>query len=244
MKRLISLIVLVATAYVVLLNYPRQDEKFVGVVARVMPAVVEIRVSGKMERETLFGETEIVDVGVLGSGVFISDSGHILTCAHLFREFKGPVKIIVVSPNEDMVAATIVKVSDVDDLAVIKTHFYKKVPFVTLCNPLRLKVGQEVFAIGSPLGLSFSVTSGIISALYRDFSHSYNVTQSDTSINPGNSGGPLFDLQGRLIGINVFHISQSPFSGFTGLGFSVQSGECIKFLTECRKLDKTLVFKW
>jgi S1-C subfamily serine protease len=248
MKRLISLAVLVSVAYIAVINYPKPSgDKFVGVVAKVMPSVVEIQVSGKMERTDLFGETHVLDVGVLGSGVFVSKKGHILTCAHLFREFKGPIKIRVISQDGSVVSGTVLKVSDNPslDLAVITAGFYKKTPSVTLCNPMRLAVGQEVFAIGSPLGLSFSVTSGIISALYRDFDgYAYNVTQSDTSINPGNSGGPLFDLHGRLVGINIFHQTDNPFGGFTGLGFSVQSGECIKFLTDCKKLDPKLVFSW
>ena len=248
MKRLISLTILVSVAYIAVINYPKPDaDRFVGVVAKVMPSVVEIHVSGKMERTDLFGEKQVLDVGVLGSGVFISKKGHILTCAHLFREFKGPIKIRIISPDGDIVAGTILKVSDNSslDLAVVIAGYYNVTPSVSLCNPLRLSVGQEVFAIGSPLGLSFSVTSGIISALYRDFEgYAYNVTQSDTSINPGNSGGPLFDLHGRLVGINIFHQTDNPFSGFTGLGFSVQSGECIKFLTDCKKLDPKLVFSW
>ena len=123
----------------------------------------------------------------------------------------------------------------------VKVDFYQTTPYVNIADPRGLKVGQEVIAIGSPAGLSFSVTNGIISALYRDFNHAYNVTQSNTAINPGNSGGPLFNLKGELVGINSFFIMARPeFPVFTGLGFSVQSGQCIEFLTDAAKKFKDM----
>lgn len=229
----VNLAIVGALLLVVMDTQPK--DKFVGVVEKVMPAVVEIQVSGVIEKDN-----QLWVASVLGSGVFISDKGHILTCAHLFNDFIEIKGINVISPNDDTVAGRVVNVGKRVDLAVIKVDFYKKTPKVKLADPRKLRVGQEVFAIGSPLGMSFSVTSGIISALYRDLDDSYNVTQSDTAINQGNSGGPLFNLKGELVGINSFMIPPVNAPIFTGLGFSVQCGEALKFLIDTRKIDKSL----
>lgn len=243
MKRsIITLGILASLVYAVIYSIPTPTtEKFADAVEKVMPACVEIHVSG-----TMLMKDDVVPyeqkVGVLGSGVFISSKGHILTAAHLVRDFTKIESITIISPNGDEVAAVIVKVSKKADLAILKVFYYKKTPKVVIANPKTLRVGQEVFAIGSPLGLSFSVTSGVISALYRDLDHSYNVTQSDTVINPGNSGGPLFNLKGEVVGINVFMILADNFSrAFSGLGFSEQCGEINKFITDVKKIDKEIV---
>lgn len=248
MKRTISLGVLAALTYLVVYSVPMQPkEKFVGVIEKVMPAVVEIHVEGLMVdpfdayMKDILGIKEpprLVKVNVLGSGVFISKHGRIITAAHLFRDFKKVTSITIVSPNGDNVAGFLVKIASKADLAVVKTEYYKETPCVRLADPRGLRIGQEVFAIGSPIGLSFSVSSGIISSLYRDFQFGYNVTQSDTVINPGNSGGPLFNLKGELVGINVFGISDRNGIPYPGLGFSEQCGEIYKFLIDVKKVDK------
>lgn len=241
MKRNIlgSLAIVVLSAAFVVHHLTPEKEKFVKVVEQAMPAVVEIRVEGIMTLTNPFTEEQVdKKVGVLGSGVFISSKGHIITAAHLFRDFKSISTVEITSPNGDVVAGSVVKIASKADLAVVKVFYYKTTPKVKLADPRGLKVGQECFAIGSPLGLSFSVTSGIISALYRDFDYAYNVTQSDTVINPGNSGGPMFNLQGELIGINVFMVMSDKFSSsFSGLGFSEQCGEILKFLVDVKKTD-------
>lgn len=235
-----------AIVFVSSFNYfkaPTDEDKYIRVVEKVLPAVVEIHVVGYIPNpwlvmlDTLFGTDSskdkdyLVKVGVLGSGVFINSDGYILTVAHLFNGFKKIENVSVISANGDTVAATIKDVSQTIDLGLIKVDYYKNTPYVALANPSKLKVGQEVVAIGSPAGLSFSVTNGIISGLYRDFPFAYNVTQSNTAINPGNSGGPLFNLKGELVGINSFFVVTNNISVFTGLGFSVQSGQCLEFLT-------------
>lgn len=237
MKRVISLAIIIGAAY--LLVPKPQEETFVNVIDEVIPAVVEIHVQGTILEETFTGLQER-RVGVLGSGVFIAQKGYILTCAHLFRDFKKIDLIEVETLFGEAVKADLIKVSPRDDLAIIQATYFNTNPAVKLADPRRLRLGQEVFAIGSPLGLSFSVTSGIISALNRDFEDNYNTTQSDTSINPGNSGGPLFNLRGELVGINVFFIPSTFMPVFSGLGFSVQSGQIIEFITDVKKTQKDL----
>jgi len=239
--RLLSFAVMLVSCGFIVHQITPQKDKFVRPVEQVMPAVVEIRVQGTIELDGgIIAYSH--KVAVMGSGVFISGDGYVLTCAHLFRDFATIESVTIMSPNGDTVSGSIVKIASKADLAVVKAGFYKDTPFVRLADPRSLRVGQEVFAIGSPLGMSFSVSAGILSALYRDFDFAYNVTQSDTAINPGNSGGPLFNLSGELVGINVFGMSADFNSrNFAGLGFSEQCGEILKFLTDVKKIDKGLV---
>lgn len=228
------------------------QDKFVKPIEKVMPSVVEIQVVGMVPHpllallDSITGEDNSdnpdywVRAGVFGSGVYVSPKGYILTCAHLFEPFKKILAVNVTNYNEETVAGVIISVGEKVDLAVIKTPYFKDTPYVKLADPRKLKVGQDVFAIGSPLGLSFSVTSGIISALYRDFEFAYNMTQSDVSLNPGNSGGPLFNLKGELVGINSFMVPPVNAAIFTGLGFSVQAGQCLEFLVKTSQKEKDL----
>lgn len=225
-----------ASLFWILGDYEQKD-KYAKLSEKVMPAVVEIHVVGTIEGHLFIGSFDLgpvtVQQGVLGSGTFISPNGYILTVAHLFNHFDKIESITVISPNGDVVAGKLKDIGKGVDLALVKVDFYKTTPYVKLADPRRLRIGQEVLAIGSPAGLSFSVTNGIISALYRDFDHAYNVTQSNTAINPGNSGGPLFNLDGELVGVNSFFIFvNSDMPVFTGLGFSVQSGQCLEFLSK------------
>jgi S1-C subfamily serine protease len=237
---------LIVTLLVIGLDTPHKD-RFVQVVNKVMPSVVDIVVIGSFEALIIDVDAgtitpKTINAKIEGSGVFIADKGYIVTVAHLFNEFDQITGIFVTSPNGDVVKADIVKVSETRDLAIIQASYYDKNPHVKLANPAKLAVGQEVLAIGSPLGLLFSVSHGIISALYRDMGDvNYNVTQSDTFINPGNSGGPLFNLKGELIGVNSFMMPPVRAAVFTGLGFSVQCGEILRFLTDVKKTEKGLV---
>lgn len=244
-KILLAIILGLLIAYI---SLPVPGDRFVKVVDKVMPAVVEIHVVGYRLHplvallDALTGEDNSnnpelwIKVGVLGSGVYVTSNGYILTVAHLFNGFKKIESVSVIRPNGDTVAAEVKQVGKGVDLAIIRTTYYKEVPYVKLADPRELRVGQEVIAIGSPAGLSFSVSNGIISALYRDFEFAYNVTQSNTAINPGNSGGPLFNLKGELVGINSFFIlADRNLPLFSGLGFSVQSGQCLEFVTAAKK---------
>jgi len=237
MKRplaLLSVALMLLSGQVVYKEFQPKEEKFVDVVDRVMPACVTIYVA-----DTIGG---VPVAQWLGSGVYVSKNGYILTCAHLFNDHLGKLSVTVELENGDLVAADIINVSDRFDLALIRTTYFEEAPYCKVADPRKLRVGQEVFAVGAPHGLAFTVTTGIISALYRDFTEHYNVTQSDTAINPGNSGGPLFNLKGEIVGINSFMIlGVKDVPLFTGLGFSVQSGECIVFLTQCKRLVKDLV---
>ena len=222
----------------------RTPEKLVHLSDEVIPKTVDIHVSGIAERTVVSIDSEgfhiskaTVAVTIGGSGVFVSPNNHVLTCAHLFWL---PVitGITVCRDDNNCTSAEVLSKQDNIDLALIQTYFETPTDYARLADPRELRVGQEVLAVGSPLGLEFSVSHGIISALNRDMPGGYNMTQSDAFLNPGNSGGPLFNLQGELVGINSRIMPPVNASIFTGLGFSVQSGQIIEFLTRFRKIDK------
>ena len=197
-----------------------------------MPAVVDIKCVVEV-KNPFTGEMRKAQVE--GSGVYVSPKGFILTCGHLFN-FKHIYSISITNPDGETVFGKLLRADFRRDLALVKTSFYKTTPYVLLEDPRKLRVGQEVFAIGSPLGFEFSVSNGIISALYRDFKEMYNVLQTNTATNPGNSGGPLFNLQGHLVGIVSFMVTPSSFDPvFTGLGFCVSPGQQLEFLVKCGK---------
>jgi len=149
--------------------------------------------------------------GATGSGFVLDRQGHIITNNHVVQsadESEGEIEIVDQDGNR--YAATVVGRSAVYDLAVLYAKDATELPPASLGSSRRLSVGEPVVAFGSPLGLSSTVTSGIVSALNRPVTtgdsandSSYiNAVQTDAAINPGNSGGPLVDLQGQVVGVN------------------------------------------
>lgn len=166
-------------------------------------------------------ETSTAAVKILGSGVFISPSGHILTCAHLFNVGVSST-ITVETHNNHKYTAQLLYKDDEKDLALVKVDLQTK--FAKLATK-QAQIGQEVLAVGNPDGLKFSVTHGIISYINRDINEPYLYVQTDAPINPGNSGGPLFNTNGELIGINARKIG-----GADGLGFAISQDTIKDFL--------------
>jgi putative serine protease PepD len=148
--------------------------------------------------------------GATGSGFVIDQAGHIVTNNHVVEqaaEDDGPIE--VVDQDGNRYDATVVGRSPVYDLAVLYCAEAKQVEPAALGASKALHVGDPVVAIGSPLGLSATVTAGIVSALERpvttgdgDASSYINAIQTDAAINPGNSGGPLVNMLGQVIGVN------------------------------------------
>lgn len=200
-----------------------------GVAARILPSVVSVDV-----KTSTGGDT--------GSGIVLSHSGYIMTNNHVISAVRSEGgKLSVVLPNKTTVAATIVGHPDpIDDIAVIKvggTHIFTP---AALGNSNALTVGDPVIAVGSPLGLAGTVTSGIVSALNRPVEAGgeqglpddvIDAIQTDAAINPGNSGGPLVDASGAVIGVNSAIASLSTDdvsgqqSGSIGLGFAIPIDE-------------------
>jgi serine protease Do len=153
----------------------------------------------------------------IGSGFVIAPTGVILTNRHVV---KGAEKITVRFSDKRELPARVVGVDRLTDVAVLQVEA-KDLPTATIGDSSRLEVGQWVLAIGAPLGLERTATQGIISALGRALPNDSYVPfiQTDVPINPGNSGGPLFDLEGRVVGINSQIASSS--GGYMGLSFAI-----------------------
>jgi serine protease Do len=202
--------------------------------ARVSPAVVQILVTGYgplHEREDDRSQTAlIVRQHAVGSGVIVDSTGYIMTNAHVV-EGAQRIRVALPQPMGDstgqvpvgkrrILEARLVGQHKETDLALLKID-ETDLPTLPLVSPQRPRVGQLVFAIGSPEGLQNSVTMGVVSALARqpDPSKALTYLQTDAPINPGNSGGPLVDMNGVVLGINTFILSQG--GGSEGLGFAI-----------------------
>jgi len=177
------------------------------VAQRVLPSVVSVQV-----RSGTGGGT--------GSGFVLDADGHVLTNAHMVG---GADRISVVDSTGRTRTAELVGVDSSNDLAVIRVG--GGLPPVTLGSSADLAVGDPVLAVGSPLGLSGTVTAGIVSATDRAVrfgdGRGGTAIQTDASINPGNSGGPLVDAAGRVVGVNTQIATLGRSSGNIGIGFAI-----------------------
>lgn len=208
-------------------SLPQSKEKYEKLTEEILPKTVTIYVKvSTIDPQT--GETKFG--GILGSGVFVSESGHILTCSHLFDSKYKMEGIAVKRSNDWEYPATLIYKDSKKDLAMIKIE-ETNTPYAVLEDPRKVREGQEVIAVGAPFGLEGTVTTGVISALHRDIIK-YDMIQMSAIINPGNSGGPLFNMKGRLVGINVNILSPDfLFPHWSGVGFSVSASEINKFLS-------------
>lgn len=152
-----------------------------------------------------------------GSGFVLSPDGYIVTNAHVVKNAES---IIVSFPDRRQFDASLVGSDERTDVAVLKIEA-TGLPALTLGDSSTLKVGQWVLAIGSPFGFEYTATQGIVSALARSLPNDTYVPfiQTDVAVNPGNSGGPLFDLDGKVIGVNSQIFSRS--GGYMGLSFAI-----------------------
>jgi serine protease Do len=200
--------------------------------ARVSPAVVQILVTGygPLREEDKSQTAFIVRQRAVGSGVIVDPSGYIMTNAHVV-EGAQRIRVALPLPMGDsagqvpigkrrILEARLIGQHKETDLALLKID-ETGLPTLPLVSPQRPHVGQLVFAIGSPEGLQNSVTLGVVSALARqpDPGKALTYLQTDAPINPGNSGGPLVDMNGTVLGINTFILSQG--GGSEGLGFAI-----------------------
>jgi serine protease Do len=199
--------------------------------AKVSPAVVQILVTGygPLHEESRSETSLIVRQHAVGSGVIVDPTGYIMTNAHVVE---GAQRIRVALPlptdtgravaagKRRILEARLVGSHKETDLALLKID-EKDLPTLVLLAQQRPRVGQLVFAIGSPEGLQNSVTMGVVSAVARQADPDKPLTyiQTDAPINPGNSGGPLVDMNGSVIGINTFILSTG--GGSEGLGFAI-----------------------
>lgn len=189
-----------------------------NVADRALPSVVTVRAASNQGAGS-------------GSGVVIRSGGYVLTNNHVIAVGAGNGAVSILRGDGQNVDATIVGRDPLTDLAVIKAKDASGLSPITVGKSTSVQVGQPVVAIGSPLGLTSTVTTGIVSALDRYVrvpaengatAHLVGAIQTDASINPGNSGGALVDCAARLVGINTAGaaVPNSP-GGSIGLGFAI-----------------------
>jgi len=209
---------------------PADPKSYAAIAAQVLPSVVSVNVSGGGQQDT-------------GSGVILRSDGYILTNNHVVAAAANGGSVSAVFNDGSTADAHIVGTDQEDDLAVIKVD-KTGLPAATLGSSSAVRVGDPVLAVGSPLGLSGTVTSGIVSALNRPVDTTdqqqnvdpfgnpgpttatvISAIQTDAAINPGNSGGPLVNGSGAVVGINsAIASTSSPLGGQAGnigVGFAI-----------------------
>jgi putative serine protease PepD len=216
----------------------RPSGSIASIAAMSLPSVVTIKVSG-------------ADGTGTGSGFVIDHAGHILTNNHVVAGAASGGSIVIELSNGSQIHATIAGRDGSYDLAVLNTGRTDLKP-LTMGSSKDVVVGDQVIAVGAPLGLESSVTSGIVSALNRPVSPGgngdqqsfINAIQTDAAINPGNSGGPLLDMQGHVVGVNSA-IARVPGttdtqSGNIGVGFSIPSDQAVKTAEQLIRTGKAV----
>ena len=209
----------------------RAPDSIAALAARVIPAVVSISVKAPTGSDT-------------GSGFFLDSNGLILTNNHVVERGAVSGTITVELSDGKKYPAKLIGRDNSYDLAVLKIDV-TSAPTLQLGNSDRVQVGDAVIAIGSPLGLSGTVTSGIISSKNRAVTTGngsgetsfINAIQTDAAINPGNSGGPLVDATGAVIGVNsaIATLGSGTQSGSIGLGFAIPINQAKKTVEQLIK---------
>ena len=169
-----------------------------------------------------------------GTGFIISKDGYIVTNAHVIS---GAKEIIAITYNQEVINVEFIGYEINFDIALLKIP--GEYDRLRLDNSEDVQIGEKVIAIGNPLGLQFSVTEGIVSAVHRTGLNGEDAyIQTDAALNPGNSGGPLINKEGKVIGINNFKIGSGE-----SLGFALESNyikEVVNYISE-EKLNQTLI---
>jgi serine protease Do len=169
----------------------------------------------------------------IGSGFVVSADGYVLTNAHVVD---GADEVYVTLTDKREFKAKVLGADARADVAVLKIDSGGKLPYLTIGDPNKARVGEWVIAIGSPFNLENTVTSGIISAKARDTGDLLPLIQSDVAVNPGNSGGPLINLRGEVIGINSQIATLS--GGYNGISFAIPIDEAMRVADQLKKSGK------
>lgn len=207
-----------------LINIADYSNTSIAVAEKVLPSVVGITVTYQVS--SIFGSSE---GKATGSGIIISEDGYILTNNHVISSENTSsyyaiseatnIKINLYN-DENVYDATVVGTDPYTDLAVLKIEKEGLIPAI-IGNSDTSKVGEFVMAVGNPLGMDYSVTTGIISAINREVQSdgtTYLAIQTDAAINSGNSGGALVNANGEVIGINTMKLAGN---GIEGIGFAI-----------------------
>jgi S1-C subfamily serine protease len=198
-------------------GYDAEEQNNIAIYKKVLPSVVNIT-STTLVFNFFYGA---VPQQGQGSGFILDKAGHILTNYHVIEGANRGIEVQL--SNKRRYSATVVGVDKVHDLALLQINAPDLEP-VTLADSSQLQVGQKVYAIGNPFGLSGTMTRGIISSI-RSIDNENgepieDAIQTDAAINPGNSGGPLLNSRGEVIGINTM-IAENGANQSSGIGFAI-----------------------
>jgi S1-C subfamily serine protease len=204
-------------------------EPFTALFERVSPSVISIQAM-KINKERPQRRFETI----VGSGFVIDRDGHALTNAHVVD---GAASLSVTLDNGDKLPARTVGLDPVLDLALIRVESRNNLPVARFGDSATLRVGEEVVAIGNPIGLDQTMTRGIVSGLNRLLPgvSDQPMIQTDAPINPGNSGGPLVDRCGAVVGINTFISEEAQ-----AIGFAVPVNAVKAVLKDLREFGKVV----
>ncbi|MDH4469239.1 MAG: trypsin-like peptidase domain-containing protein [Bacteriovoracaceae bacterium] len=217
------------------------DKSFISIYKESVPSVVNVT-NVKKFRDSFFGDTYQQETGG-GTGFIWNDEGYIVTNFHVVQDPNATFMISFYKTKEQL-EARVVGVEPKLDVAVLKV---KKLPAgtkpISVGKSGNLQVGQMSSAIGNPLGLDYTFTTGVVSALGRKIDgiggvKISNMIQTDAAINPGNSGGPLINSSGELIGMNTMIFSASGTSA--GLGFAVPVDSISRVVPDLIKFGKII----
>ena len=230
--------------YVSLNNY---SDTAVFAASKVLPSIVGIKVEYTVTSNFMPGMSQLAQAE--GSGIIISNDGYILTNNHIinstdssvYYEVSDAAKVYVYLFNDETpYEAKIIGTDEETDLAVIKIE-KNDLTAAELGDSSSVKIGEFAMAIGNPLGMQSSVTSGIISAVDRtvdaDNGNTFTLIQTDAAINSGNSGGALVNAEGKVIGINTLKLSGT---GIEGMGFAIPINDTIQIYKDLIDHGKVL----
>jgi len=248
------LIVFFSVAFTVQANAKDAPASFADLAEKLMPSVVNISTTTTVTTNTNpfpgfqfppgspfedmfkeFGTPQKRKSSALGSGFIIAETGIVVTNNHVIQNAEDIV--VTVNGNKDY-KAKVIGADPLSDIAVLQIESKKKFIPVKFGDSDKARIGDWVIAIGNPLGLGGTVTSGIISARNRSIglSRYEDYIQTDASINSGNSGGPLFDMNGDVIGINTAILGKG---GSIGIGFSIPSNSAKKVVNQLIEFGET-----
>jgi serine protease Do len=215
-----GLLLLALTAVAMPRAHAADPPDFADVIARLVPSVVNITTWKMMPPAD--GNGPPIKTRVFGSGSIVRSDGYIVTARHVVVGGEG---FYITLSDGRLFNADLIVEGETIDVAVLKVKSDAPLPAVTVGDSDKLRQGDTVIAIGNPLGLSSTVTSGIVSALDRNIQQGpYDAfIQTDAAINPGNSGGGLFNAAGELVGVNdaIYQAADTTGGGSIGLGFAI-----------------------
>jgi serine protease Do len=207
-----------------------------------MPSVVNITIKG-MGENVKIGEKgndyARYVVELVGSGSIVDSTGIIVTNKHVVNN---AYEITVTLHDGGTFRAQLLGMGSGNDLAMLKIDAGRPLPAAKIGNSDELRVGDQVMAVGNPLGLNSSVSIGVVSGLYRRIFSGIlmqnalgEFIQTDASINHGNSGGPLFNMKGEIVGVDNQIYSDTKGGGSIGIGFAIPSNDAQLLVEQVRK---------